>query len=259
MALTDGIVGCWSPSLGASGYRLLDRSGRGNHGTLTNMDAGTDWVGTSVGLSLDFDATDDVVSIPGSQVYIADGKPMTVAIWFYNRSFSSQYPKLMMLRSDDASGSAWEIGYSNQVNYLGVLIGTGDSYARLKSDTAAASLTGSWQHVVATYSGGSRSASGSFAVYLNGTALTMSGASAFSPTTNATSIALSVANNRHNGQIGECAIFNRPLAAAEIRDLYRRGNGAIGRELTGQTRRRTYGFVAATGARRRRILCGDYS
>jgi hypothetical protein len=54
-------------------------------------------------------------------------------------------------------------------------------------------------------------------------------------------------------------LYSRALTGAEVRELYRQGNGAIGRALTGQTRRRTYGFVAATGARRRRILCGDYS
>jgi hypothetical protein len=42
---------------------LLDRSGYGNHGTLTNMDAGTDWVGSQYGWALDFDGVDDYVSI----------------------------------------------------------------------------------------------------------------------------------------------------------------------------------------------------
>ena len=59
-----------------------------------------------------------------------------------------------------------------------------------------------------------------------------------------------------NAIFGECAIYNRPLADAEISDLYRQGNGAIGRQLTGQTRRRVYGFAPSTGARRRRILTG---
>jgi len=63
MALSDGLVGYWSAWLGSSGYRLLDRSGRGNHGTLTNMDAGTDWVGATVrgrsGFVNDFDGSND--------------------------------------------------------------------------------------------------------------------------------------------------------------------------------------------------------
>jgi hypothetical protein len=64
-----------------------------------------------------------------------------------------------------------------------------------------------------------------------------------------------------NGLVGEVCVWNRPLGSAEIYDLYRRGNGAIGRELTGQTRRRTYGFVAAGfrpywAARRTQIIGG---
>jgi len=60
-----------------------------------------------------------------------------------------------------------------------------------------------------------------------------------------------------NGQIGEFTWWNRSVTAAEMGEVYRQGNGGIGRQLTGQTRRRVYGFVpAATGARRRRILTG---
>ena len=66
-SLRQGLIGAWCPSLGATGYRLLDRSGYGNHGTLTNMNAGTDWVGNGDGLALDFDSSDDWVSIIDSR------------------------------------------------------------------------------------------------------------------------------------------------------------------------------------------------
>ena len=42
--LWDGLVGAWMPSLGVTGETLRDVSGNGNHGTLTNMDAASDWV-----------------------------------------------------------------------------------------------------------------------------------------------------------------------------------------------------------------------
>jgi len=42
--LWDGCVGAWNPGLGPSGLTLRDWSPYKNHGTLTNMDAGTDWV-----------------------------------------------------------------------------------------------------------------------------------------------------------------------------------------------------------------------
>ena len=59
--LWDGLVGAWMPSLGVTGETLRDVSGNGNHGTLTNMDPASDWVGTSKGLALDFDGSNDYV------------------------------------------------------------------------------------------------------------------------------------------------------------------------------------------------------
>jgi len=47
MALTDGILGCWSPGVKGSGYLLPDLSSRGNHGALTGMTA-ADWVPSPV-------------------------------------------------------------------------------------------------------------------------------------------------------------------------------------------------------------------
>ena len=59
--LWKGLVGAWMPSFGVTGETLRDVSGNGNDGTLTNMDAASDWVGTSKGLALDFDGVNDYV------------------------------------------------------------------------------------------------------------------------------------------------------------------------------------------------------
>jgi len=52
--LWKGLVGAWMPSFGVTGETLKDVSGNGNDGTLTNMDAASDWVATSKGLGLEF-------------------------------------------------------------------------------------------------------------------------------------------------------------------------------------------------------------
>lgn len=204
---------------GPAGLNLYDLSGRNQLGTLTNFDLAADWQRSAGQFALNFDATNNTVTIAGGRTYIAAGQPMTASLWFFNRAFTSFYPKLLMLKSDCAGNNAYEIGLSNQPNYLGVLIGTATSYATLKTDTAAASITGSWQHVAVVYNGGTRSSSASFVVYLNGIARTTSAASGFSPTTNATSLALNAANNRHDGLLDDVAVFNRPLTAGEIRLL----------------------------------------
>jgi hypothetical protein len=59
--LWRGCVGAWNPGLGPTGLRLYDWSPYRNHGTLTNMDAGTDWVRSQGRHALDFDGVDDRV------------------------------------------------------------------------------------------------------------------------------------------------------------------------------------------------------
>jgi len=61
--LLDGLVGAWIPAFGPTGGTLFDVSGRGNHGTLTNMDAATDWVMTEKGWALDFDGDNDIINL----------------------------------------------------------------------------------------------------------------------------------------------------------------------------------------------------
>ena len=62
--LWQGLVGAWSPCLSPRGGTVLrDLSGRGNHGTLTNMDPETDWVFSGGRSALDFDGTNDHVSL----------------------------------------------------------------------------------------------------------------------------------------------------------------------------------------------------
>ena len=90
--LWDGLVGAWMPSLGVTGETLRDVSGNGNHGTLTNMDAASDWVATSKGLALDFDGNDDRVlaDIRINDLRLNSNLPRTVTCKFYLNDTGSQ-------------------------------------------------------------------------------------------------------------------------------------------------------------------------
>ena len=77
--LWDGLVGAWMPSLGPSGSTLMDISGRGNHGTLTNMDPATDWVPGPNGYALDFDGTNDFINIGVSSWGASIARGVTVS------------------------------------------------------------------------------------------------------------------------------------------------------------------------------------
>jgi hypothetical protein len=243
MALTDGIVGCWSPSLGASGYRLLDRSGRGKHGTLNNMDS-TDWTGTPVGLALDYDGAADNVSF--STITLTGA--FSVSCWCLKRTNGSLNEREIIGNTTD--GNVW-IGFTSTTTLMS---GTTSGAKTFSGSIANNAIN----HVVVT-----RDAGNTARVFINGVesstgGLSMTGNMPINELGQYLNGTSGNAPYSWDGWISETAFYTRALTAAEIRELYRRGNGAIGRELTGQARRRTYGFVA-TGARRRRILCGDYS
>ena len=87
--LWDGCVGAWAPCLGPTGTRLHDNSGRQNWGTLTNMDAATDWVVDGGHYALDFDGTNDYVSIGKSDVYLTSG-PISICGWCKTSASDSQ-------------------------------------------------------------------------------------------------------------------------------------------------------------------------
>ena len=217
-----------------SGYLLPDLSGRGNHGVLTNMDAGTDWPAAAVrgvhGRVLDFDGSNDRVAIGAAAV---TGAPLTISAWVNVADFSAD-------RSYVAIHSAFGSRFLLYNRFFFVTNGGSFSQAALPTTPP----TNTWFHLVAIES----STSARKIVYNASQEATATGTIA--PTgINAVQIGADslsgTSQSFHNGRIGEVAIYNRALSSAEVLDLYRAGNGAIGRQLTGQTRRRVYGFVPA--------------
>lgn len=73
---------------GPSGLRLYDLAGGRRHGTLTNMDAPTDWVRSQGLYCLDFDGTNDYV---GGFANIQVQRGLTISLWYKAASTSRQY------------------------------------------------------------------------------------------------------------------------------------------------------------------------
>jgi len=82
--LWRGCVGAWNPGLGPSGLSLRDWSGYGNHGTLTNMDAASDWVASGGRYALDFDGTDDRIPLATNTA-----GAVTISLWVYARNINN--------------------------------------------------------------------------------------------------------------------------------------------------------------------------
>src|ERR1035437_6669949 len=81
-SLWDGLVGAWVPALGVQGNRLVDVSGNGNVGTMYNMtNLVTNWIPTKAGIALNFDGTDDLVSVPDRNSLRHN--LLTIFMWVY--------------------------------------------------------------------------------------------------------------------------------------------------------------------------------
>jgi len=241
MALTDNIIGCWSPSVRGSGYLLPDLSGRGNHGTLTNM-AGDDWVGASVrgvsGRELDFDGANDYIVVGTSNgLWASLTGALTVSCWIRVSNNGGLRAICAASTSGHVAPFAVTYGFLDAGKFQLWNTAAGASVASSQSIN-----DGKWHHCVAT-----RGGAGSF-IFIDGAQ-----SNSAAGTTGQTDATATLSIGRFGGfngyyadfRISEVVIYNRALTATEIAELYRRGNGAIGRELTGQTRRRVYGFVPA--------------
>lgn len=224
MSISDGLVGAWCPSLGPSGYTLLDRSGGGNHGVLTNMDAASDWVGTPGGWALDFDGSNDYINIPRPREIAATGVTQyTVSYWV---KLNSGYGAT--LRCNFTTGI---FVYSTTNLSGGIQIGTGGTYPIY---TATKLTAGEWAHCVIVFDNKAVS------LFLDGK-LDGTGTTANLPN-------FSTENFRFggyggvettNGQYGDFGFWLRAMTAPEVSALYRAGQSGLGRLLT-QRRRRVY-------------------
>jgi hypothetical protein len=93
--LWRGCVGAWNPGLGPSGLTLRDWSPYKNHGTLTNMDAGTDWVASQGRYALDFDGVNDFVGISGVTYPATTSDPFSIVVWGTGRFHVSRWRRLV--------------------------------------------------------------------------------------------------------------------------------------------------------------------
>lgn len=173
---------------------------------------------------LSFDGTDDRMTFGGSAVLASSVAAWSFEAWVRLTDFaSSAYPHILTLKTNTTD--AFDFAMSNDANYLGVHIGSASTWSRLKTSTAAASLTGADKHVVATYNGGGASTNSNFKVYIDGVLQTLTNAGLFGAAGNtASSIgALEAGTNPWKGRIYKLAGFSRELTQAQVSWRYAMG------------------------------------
>jgi len=223
-------VSVWIPSLDTSGNgttTLTDLVGS-NDGTLTNMDAATDWpadTGAGGVRALDLDGSNDRVDLGQP---ISDYSAFTISGWFKPTSTSTTQYVVAQRGSESLgwyelmirSGSVWRFEVKNQ------------SGGEFNSPTISVSF-GSWQHVVGVFTGTR------VELYVDGTragtGTAYSGAIP-APTADAAIgvIAGGGSGSEYAGRVDDVRIFEDGLDSSDIAYLHNSGTGR--------------GIVAASGA-----------
>lgn len=242
-SLRQGLVGAWCPSLGASGFRLIDRSGNNNHGTLTNMDPGTDWVPSGGKLALDFDGTNDYVA---TDLSCSNRSNLDISAWIFRASTSNN--AFVGAGEGTTDGPRANIYISGQTTYV-TAEATAIGYA-----SVANSRTG-WNHYHYSFRGSGLNNSDRLKLFINGVEAVLSYAGVLATTLGNVGF-FEIGRTKGEGryataQIDDVRVYNRALTPSEIRLLYTGGRGVGLMPERIKHRRKTSGTN-----RRRRLICG---
>ena len=231
--LRRGLIGAWCPSLGATGYTLLDRSGRNQHGTLTNMGGQSNWVASGSGTALALDGSNDYVPISSAFGSSYLNGSFTLSCWVRHGVVTQNYPGVFMhSNSQNVTHGAGllAIPQSDSANTKAVYCAIGDGVTQTGVIPSFATTDNVWRHYAATVS----RASLLIELWVNG--IRIGGASIASVgTINVTRVAeigrrTAEANSvsYFPGQIDDARVYARSLPPSEIKLLAsQRGIGLV--------------------------------
>lgn len=229
-----GLVGHWIG--GGSGYTWTDRSGLGNHGTLTNGPLWKLGVG-GYRSSIYLDGVNDYVAVSStSDLQFSSGDKITISAWVKPSSFGNYSTVLIKDRTaGSARGNyAFRIGNgaSDQQKLTFYYASALNTYHVYQADADSFNTT-DWWHIAVTYTFATAS---SAQLYINGQAVAgswvvLTGSSA--PLTAADPLWIGAnkygagITERFNGQVDDVRIYNRVLSQAEIVNMARRTSNTV--------------------------------
>lgn len=220
--LWRGLVGLWSPSLGPTGLTLRDWSGYQKDGTLTNMDAATDWIASEKGWALDYDGSNDSVLISNANELTLVGSDLTVTAWIKmttNSSFRG------IIGNDFVDG--W---WFNIDDGLIAFFSRGTGAFALANVTGGSVPLNTWSHVAVTWENATKTVNG----YYNGIeGISDTVQNVFVDGGNTFYIGIDSRDGlgfAFQGQIGDIAIYDHILSHNEIAQMYAGANPLILRE-----------------------------
>ena len=233
-------IAAWIPSLDTAGNgttTLTDLVGS-NDGTLTDMDAATDWVAdTNAGgiRALNLDGGNDHIVISDDPLLSfgdssSSDDPFSVSVWVNLADVTNA-----TLFSKGDLGPPQQLEYNFGVNgsnelFLVIYDLIGGNNIRCTSDNAVTALEGTWAHLVCTYDG-SESESG-IQLWINGsqpaqTQQAFGSYSAMHNTSHAVTIGRNFADgsNYAEGLYDDARLFGAELDSSDVAYLYNSGAG----------------------------------
>jgi len=188
-----------------SGLQVLDASGNGNHGTISNAARTTT---AKFGRALSFSGSNSLVTVSDSNSLDLTGA-MTLSAWAYPTTSVSGWKTLML--KERIGGLAYSLYANSDVARPNSTLSIGSSDRQL---TAGSRLpSNAWTHLAATYNGATQR------LYVNGVQV---GSRAQTGTLNVSANPLRIggntvwANEYFRGLIDEVRVYNRALSQAEI-------------------------------------------
>ena len=210
-------VGWWKMDEG-QGTVVHDESGNGNTGTMTNMDAGTDWVAGKNNGALDFDGGNDYVCTANNPFSSAQiGTNGTMSAWLKMDSTSTTN---MALDEESYAGIGYGTIDTSVTTQLKCRIYDGST----KVVNIGAPELGRWYHVVMTWNGTTMSC------YSNGNLVGSVSASGMNPDGYSRPLCLGTnayapGSGMFDGQIDDVRIYNYSLSAEQVKQIF--NNGAV--------------------------------
>lgn len=216
-----GLVGYWSMEDGG-GLKATDFSGKGNIGTLTNMDEVTDWVAGKRGRALDFDGVDDYVLTDDNSVFDF-GNAFSLSLWAKADSNSGDYGLFTIGTFGSNLTITLEFEASNVLKVRGYNAAAGDYFNANHSSFSFDA--GNWHHYVVTYDGSQSTHTDRLKIYVD--TISKSFSTVGTIPTVLVNPAVGVAVGRFSGigryfdgTIDEVRVYNRALTAGEITSLH---------------------------------------
>jgi len=223
--LKTSLIAAYCPTLGKTGYTVVDRTGRGQHASLTNA-ATDDWFDDRGFTSLRFDGGSGIATV----TRLFENPPSWSVTWWQNLDALNNSQTLVSFGSTDLWFHA---PYNTNLCY----------YSKRADIRPTISATaGAWQHVAIVETGavGKLYFNGVFIADFTGGSAGVIGGKTFQ-------FGYAVPNvGSSTRYVGDIGIFRRALTAPEIWQLYQSGRGGLGQLLTPQ--RRNYAFSVPAAA-----------